>query len=154
VARAREKGGPWVALAAAVFYPMTLLLAKRRMEGLEKVPERGPAMLVCNHISYLDPVYTAVFGSPDADAGTGTGTDAGADVGAGTGANAGTDTASVTTETFSIAAMDACRRGDIPDARRATTTPDVEKCVPQPGIADGAQRVHVHHCSIVPPDGF
>ena len=61
VARAREKGGPWVALAAAVFYPMTLLLAKRRMEGLEKVPERGPAMLVCNHISYLDPVYTAVF---------------------------------------------------------------------------------------------
>jgi 1-acyl-sn-glycerol-3-phosphate acyltransferase len=61
VARAREKGGPWVALAAAVFYPMTLLLAKRRMEGLENVPERGPAMLVCNHVSYLDPVYTAVF---------------------------------------------------------------------------------------------
>jgi len=61
VARAREKGGPWVALAAAVFYPLTLLLAKRRMEGLEHVPERGPALLVCNHVSYLDPVYTAVF---------------------------------------------------------------------------------------------
>jgi 1-acyl-sn-glycerol-3-phosphate acyltransferase len=58
---AREKGGPWVALAAAVFYPLTLLLARRRMTGLEHVPPGGPAMLVCNHVSYLDPVYTAVF---------------------------------------------------------------------------------------------
>jgi 1-acyl-sn-glycerol-3-phosphate acyltransferase len=61
VARAREKGGPAVALAAVVFYPLTWLLARRRMEGLEHVPERGPALLVCNHVSYLDPVYTAVF---------------------------------------------------------------------------------------------
>ena len=50
--------------------------------------------------------------------------------------------------------MDTCRRGDLADARRATTTADVEKCLPQPGIADGAQRVHLLHCSIVPPDGF
>jgi 1-acyl-sn-glycerol-3-phosphate acyltransferase len=59
--RVREKGGPWVALAAAAFYPLTLLLARRRMEGLEHIPAHGPAMLVCNHVSYLDPVYTAVF---------------------------------------------------------------------------------------------
>ncbi|WP_285658135.1 lysophospholipid acyltransferase family protein [Actinomycetospora sp. NBRC 106375] len=61
VARARERGGPAVALAAVVFYPLTWLLAKRRMEGLENIPASGPAMLVCNHVSYLDPVYTAVF---------------------------------------------------------------------------------------------
>lgn len=58
---AREKGGPAVAFAAVVFYPLTWLLARRRMTGLEHVPERGPALLVCNHVSYLDPVYTAVF---------------------------------------------------------------------------------------------
>jgi 1-acyl-sn-glycerol-3-phosphate acyltransferase len=59
--RRREPGGPWVALSAAVFYPLTLLLARRRMVGLEHVPAQGPAMLVCNHVSYLDPIYTAVF---------------------------------------------------------------------------------------------
>ena len=60
-ARTREPGGPWVALTAGFFYPMTWLLARRRMVGLENVPATGPAMLVCNHVSYLDPVYTAVF---------------------------------------------------------------------------------------------
>ncbi|WP_433799419.1 lysophospholipid acyltransferase family protein [Actinomycetospora sp. CA-084318] len=59
--RRREPGGPWVFLAALVFYPLTWWLARRRMVGLEQVPAEGPALLVSNHISYLDPVYTAVF---------------------------------------------------------------------------------------------
>ncbi|MCP2260940.1 1-acyl-sn-glycerol-3-phosphate acyltransferase [Streptoalloteichus tenebrarius] len=58
---AKEKGGFWVGVAAALFHPGTRLLARRRFEGLEKVPAEGPALLVCNHISYLDPPYTAVF---------------------------------------------------------------------------------------------
>lgn len=59
--RRREPGGPWVFLAAVAFYPLTWLLARRRMEGLEHVPARGAALVVANHVSYLDPVYTAVF---------------------------------------------------------------------------------------------
>lgn len=58
---AREKGGPWVALAAVIFYPLTWLLARRRFAGMEHLPATGPALLVCNHVSYLDPVYTAVL---------------------------------------------------------------------------------------------
>jgi 1-acyl-sn-glycerol-3-phosphate acyltransferase len=57
----RDKGGFWIALCAAVFYPATRLAARRRFGGLEHIPVEGPALIVCNHISYLDPIYTAVF---------------------------------------------------------------------------------------------
>jgi len=58
---AREKGGFWVGLAAFLFYPTTWLLGRWRIEGLERVPKTGPALLVSNHISYLDPMYSAVY---------------------------------------------------------------------------------------------
>jgi 1-acyl-sn-glycerol-3-phosphate acyltransferase len=58
---ARERGGFWVGLAAVMFYPLTWLISRWRIEGLDKVPATGPALLVSNHISYLDPAYTAVF---------------------------------------------------------------------------------------------
>jgi 1-acyl-sn-glycerol-3-phosphate acyltransferase len=61
VRRAREKGGFWVWLGVVVCYPLTRLLARRRFEGLAHIPESGPALVVCNHVSYLDPIYTAVF---------------------------------------------------------------------------------------------
>lgn len=57
----RDKGGLWIVVFAALFYPTTKLLARRRFAGLEHIPTEGPALLVCNHLSYLDPIYTAVF---------------------------------------------------------------------------------------------
>ncbi|WP_433264208.1 lysophospholipid acyltransferase family protein [Actinosynnema sp. CS-041913] len=58
---AKEKGGFWVGVAAAAFYPATALMARRRNEGVEWIPKTGGALLVMNHVSHLDPVYDAVF---------------------------------------------------------------------------------------------
>jgi 1-acyl-sn-glycerol-3-phosphate acyltransferase len=58
---AAERGGFWVGLGAAVCHPLTHLLGRRRYQGLDHIPTSGPALLVCNHVSYLDPIYTAVF---------------------------------------------------------------------------------------------
>ncbi len=57
----RDKGGFWVAVFAAIFHPATRLVARRRFAGLEHIPAEGPVLIVSNHISYLDPIYTAVF---------------------------------------------------------------------------------------------
>jgi 1-acyl-sn-glycerol-3-phosphate acyltransferase len=58
---AREKVGLSIGLCIVVFYPLSRLLGRRRFEGLEHIPEVGPVLVACNHISYLDPIYTAVF---------------------------------------------------------------------------------------------
>ena len=58
---AREKGGFWVGLAAFLFYPTIKMLSRWRVEGLDRLPATGPALVVANHISYLDPMYSAVF---------------------------------------------------------------------------------------------
>jgi 1-acyl-sn-glycerol-3-phosphate acyltransferase len=58
---AREKPGLSIGLCIVVFYPLSRLLGRRRFEGLEHIPAMGPVLVACNHVSYLDPLYTAVF---------------------------------------------------------------------------------------------
>lgn len=58
---AREKGGPWIGLCVLIFYPVSWLVSRPRFSGREHIPAKGPALLVANHVSYLDPVFTAVF---------------------------------------------------------------------------------------------
>jgi 1-acyl-sn-glycerol-3-phosphate acyltransferase len=57
----REKGGLWVGIFAAVFYPVTWLFARRSAKGLEHIPSVGGALVVLNHPSYIDPVIDAVY---------------------------------------------------------------------------------------------
>ncbi|GAA4886874.1 lysophospholipid acyltransferase family protein [Saccharopolyspora cebuensis] len=50
----------WLGLARAVFYPLTGALARTRVRGLHHIPAEGPALIVLNHVSHLDPVFDAV----------------------------------------------------------------------------------------------
>lgn len=56
----REKGGFWVGAAAALFYPVTAI-GKRVYRNKERIPRQGPALLVLNHVSHMDPAVDAVF---------------------------------------------------------------------------------------------
>jgi 1-acyl-sn-glycerol-3-phosphate acyltransferase len=50
---------PWVPVVKAVILPPLKLWFRWRFEGLERVPRTGPAIVACNHISYLDPLANA-----------------------------------------------------------------------------------------------
>lgn len=46
---------------ASLLRPATAVLARRRFDGLEHLPAHGPAIVAGNHVSHVDPLYTAVF---------------------------------------------------------------------------------------------
>jgi 1-acyl-sn-glycerol-3-phosphate acyltransferase len=56
----REKVGFWIAFCAVFFYPITWLVGRSRFQGLQHIPATGGVLVVANHISHLDPVFTGV----------------------------------------------------------------------------------------------
>lgn len=56
----REKGGFWVGVVAAVFYPLSWM-ARQVYRNAAGIPRHGGALLVMNHISHIDPVIDAAF---------------------------------------------------------------------------------------------
>jgi 1-acyl-sn-glycerol-3-phosphate acyltransferase len=50
---------PWYVTAKAVALPPAKLWFTWRFEDLHHIPREGPAIVVCNHISYLDPIGNA-----------------------------------------------------------------------------------------------
>jgi 1-acyl-sn-glycerol-3-phosphate acyltransferase len=52
-------GEPWFQAAKAVALPQAWLWFRWRFEHLERIPARGPALIACNHASYLDPIANA-----------------------------------------------------------------------------------------------
>jgi 1-acyl-sn-glycerol-3-phosphate acyltransferase len=57
----REKGGFWIAFCAVFFYPIGWLTGRSRYEGREHIPATGGALIVANHISHLDPVFSGLI---------------------------------------------------------------------------------------------
>jgi 1-acyl-sn-glycerol-3-phosphate acyltransferase len=49
-----------VGAAAALFYPVSML-GRHVYRGAGRIPREGPALLVLNHVSHLDPAVDAVF---------------------------------------------------------------------------------------------
>ncbi|NDD78711.1 MAG: 1-acyl-sn-glycerol-3-phosphate acyltransferase, partial [Actinobacteria bacterium] len=51
----------WFKFGASVVRPILNLIAKRQWQGGENLPKSGGAIVVCNHISYIDPLIFTHF---------------------------------------------------------------------------------------------
>jgi 1-acyl-sn-glycerol-3-phosphate acyltransferase len=51
----------WYRFAAGVIRPLLFLVTRRDWQGQENIPATGPAILVVNHISYMDPLVFTHF---------------------------------------------------------------------------------------------
>jgi 1-acyl-sn-glycerol-3-phosphate acyltransferase len=52
---------PWFRFGAAVLRPILNLIIKKDWRGSEKLPQSGAAIVVCNHLSYVDPLTFTHF---------------------------------------------------------------------------------------------
>lgn len=55
-----EKANWSIKLCEVIFYPATRLFGRPKLQGMEHLQVPGPVLFVGNHISLLDPLYTAV----------------------------------------------------------------------------------------------
>ena len=59
--RRRRGSGFWFGVAIALLWPFTMFGARVAFTGGEHVPRRGGALLACNHVSDVDPIYDVAF---------------------------------------------------------------------------------------------
>lgn len=55
----RPKAGFWLRACLVVLYPAVVLFFRREVRGADLLAGRGPAIVVVNHISHVDPVLLA-----------------------------------------------------------------------------------------------
>ena len=56
----RERRGFWIAFCAVFFYPTGWLVGRSRFEGLQHIPAEGGVLVVANHVSHLDPIFSGL----------------------------------------------------------------------------------------------
>lgn len=56
-----ERDNGWLRLMSCTLGPLTRLSGRRHYHGLEKLHRPGPILVVGNHISHMDPVYSGVL---------------------------------------------------------------------------------------------
>jgi 1-acyl-sn-glycerol-3-phosphate acyltransferase len=56
----RERRGFWIAFCAVFFYPTGWLVGRSRFEGLQNIPAEGGVLVVANHVSHLDPIFSGL----------------------------------------------------------------------------------------------
>ncbi|MDT7581852.1 MAG: hypothetical protein QOK35_3116 [Pseudonocardiales bacterium] len=61
VTRRRRGSGFWFGAAIAALWPFTMFGARVAFAGGEHVPRTGGALLACNHVSDVDPIYDVAF---------------------------------------------------------------------------------------------
>lgn len=56
---AHPKAGFWLRLCLVVLYPLIVLFFRREVRGARILEGRGPAIIVINHVSHVDPLLLA-----------------------------------------------------------------------------------------------
>ena len=59
--RRRRGSGFWFGFAISLLWPFTMFGARVAFGGGEHVPRTGGALLACNHVSDVDPIYDVAF---------------------------------------------------------------------------------------------